>query len=286
MPQGWKTLGAVAPTALVDARLQAHHAVQWVTRLARANLPSQPDDSHTNLGWSRRRRALESHRLAGRDGTSVIAGLRLDRMRLFVANETTLLAECALDGRSDAAAGAWIDRMADARGLRPASGVPLPYALPHHPIADGAAYSWTIAPANFAELARWFDAAADILEETRGELAATTPGPSPVRCWPHHFDTATLLSLGTGDAETAASVGIGMSPGDDFYALPYFYVSPWPAPSVEALPRLAPPGHWHTQGFVGAVATGDRIVAMVKRRNTVRRFLDAAVEISRRLVAR
>src|SRR5262249_7419760 len=32
-------------------RLQAHHAVQWLARAARAYIPPQPDDEHTNLGW-------------------------------------------------------------------------------------------------------------------------------------------------------------------------------------------------------------------------------------------
>lgn len=281
----WNRLGGVAATALVEARQQAHYAVQWVTRVARANLPVMPDDSHSSLGWEHRQRALISHPLPARDGTAYHAGLRLPGLRLFLAADAKVVGECALDGRSDAEAGAWIERMTLACGLTPPRGVVLPYALPAHPVAAGAAYSCPAGRPDFAELALWYDAAAELLTEMRAQHAALVPGPGPVRCWPHHFDIATLLRLAQGAAETAPSVGIGMSPGDDAYAQPYFYVGPWPAPPPQALPRLAPPGRWHIAGFVGAVLTGEAILAMVKRRYGVQRFLDAATTVSCRLVA-
>jgi hypothetical protein len=106
---------------------------------------------------------------------------------------------------------------------------------------------------------------------------------SAVRCWPHHFDIATLWTLGDGDAETAPSVGIGMSPGDSHYPLPYFYVSPWPRPAPEQLPPLPVPGHWHSQDFISAILTGDQIVAMKDRRGETRQFLDAAIAVARDL---
>jgi hypothetical protein len=91
-------------------------------------------------------------------------------------------------------------------------------------------------------MARWFEAANDILEELKSRLADIGSGPGAVRCWPHHFDIATLLSLGRGDPERAAAIGIGMSPGDAYYPQPHFYISPWPAPPADALPRPPIPG--------------------------------------------
>lgn len=272
MPTAWSELGSVDPHALVEARRQAHRAVQWATRLARANLPAAPDDSQSNLGWDRSRRALLSRDLAA----GATAGLALDPLALFVARGRTLLDEFAVEGRQDAEAGVWLDGVARRLGLKPPSGVSLPYDIP---APAGAATGSAL-----AELARWYDAADDVLQETRSLLAAVKPGPSEVRCWPHHFDLATLLSLATGDPHTAASVGIGMSPGDDFYAQPYFYISPWPAPPAQALPDLPAPGRWHTEGFVGALATGEAVLALAQRRPGVRGFIDAAVDVSRRLL--
>ena len=54
----WSTLGAKAPTALVRARNVAHHAVQWVVKAARANLPAAADDEHANLVWDGARAAV------------------------------------------------------------------------------------------------------------------------------------------------------------------------------------------------------------------------------------
>jgi hypothetical protein len=134
-------------------------------------------------------------------------------------------------------------------------------------------------------LARWFEAADDILEEVRSRLAGIGSGPGAVRCWPHHFGIATLLSLGGGDPEKAAAIGIGMSPGDAYYPQPYFFISPWPAPPVEALPRLCVPGHWHTLGFVAAVAIGEELLSIPEPRAGIGRFIDAAIAIARRLLA-
>ena len=47
----WHPLGRVDLRQLKEARLQAHHAVQWLARAARAYVPPQPDDGHTSLQW-------------------------------------------------------------------------------------------------------------------------------------------------------------------------------------------------------------------------------------------
>ena len=99
---------------------------------------------------------------------------------------------------------------------------------------------------------------------------------SPVRCRPHHFDIATYVSLEEGDAENARGVGVGMSPGDESYGQPYFYVNPWPKLGVDRLPELRFPGHWHTEGFVGAIATAERTLELGDTRKGLTRFLDAA----------
>ena len=53
-----------------------------------------------------------------------------------------------------------------------------------------------------------------------------------------------------------------MSPGDESYAQPYFYINPWPHLDASDLPDLPPPGHWHTQGFVGAIATAEETLSL------------------------
>ena len=274
-------LAEVAPTALAEARLQAHYAVQWVTRAARANLPAEDDDSHSNLGWDAARGALVSHHMAGSDGP-VRVGLEIAGMVLHADCKSAGSGELPLNGHSNIEAGAWLDERLNICGLQPAGQVRLPYDLEDHALGQGAGFTVGAHTGEFAELAAWFDAAADVLETVRATLGHISPGPSPVRCWPHHFDIATLLSLEAGDPETARSIGIGMSPGDGTYGEPYFYINPWPHLAADDLPELPPPGHWHTEGFVGAVATGTEVLTLTDRRDGLVAFVAGAVEAGRR----
>ena len=43
----WVPLRGIDQRRLSEARLQAHYAVQWLARAARAYVPPQPDDEHT-----------------------------------------------------------------------------------------------------------------------------------------------------------------------------------------------------------------------------------------------
>jgi hypothetical protein len=282
MTQVWDDLGAIDPKVLGGARLQTHHAVQWVARTARANLAPMPDDSQINLGWDRDQAALVTHPLQTKVGVALRFGFRIETMALIALRDQTVADQFALDGQTHAAAGAWLDRLAAGAGLALPSGEAMPYAIPAHPVGDGAAYSCALHRGEFAALARWFAAGDDILGEIHDDLS---PGSArPVRCWPHHFDIATLWTLGAGDAENAPAIGIGLSPGDRHYPQPYFYVSPWPYPSSDRLIPL-PTGDWHIGDFVAAILTGDRIAGMTDRRAGTRQFLDAAINVSRSLVA-
>ena len=103
--------------------------------------------------------------------------------------------------------------------------------------------------------------------------------------WPHHFDIATRITLP--DAKDA-SIGLGMSPGDDSYDEPYWYVSPWPVPpATDTLPRLAPTSSWHTKDWFGAVLLSSTLPEEAPaQRAALREFLDAALRASRTLISR
>jgi hypothetical protein len=276
----WSKLGGRTPPAsLTDARLIAHHALQWVSKAARANLAAAADDSHSSLDWHPALSALMSRPIPA-SGGDVRVGLRLAGFALVVLRGEAVLDAFQLERKTDAEAGAWIDVKLRALGLKPAGGVKPPYAVPDHAVARGAAYDTSSAGRELGEIARWFAGAADLLEEFKAKLK--DPRAKPVRCWPHHFDIATVVLL-RGDA---AGVGVGVSPGDEFYAQPYVYVSPWPRFDADgALPSLPAPGHWHTQGFFGAVATGEEILTLKNRGPELLAFVTAAFEIGRARLA-
>jgi len=277
MPISWSFLRSHDPATLSAARSLAHRAAQWPTRAARANLAPAPDDSHTALAWDAERSALVSRPL--KDELRV--GLRVAAHELLFIRGARA-DSLALADKLESEAGRWIDERLAREGLKPTSGVKLPYDVP----AASFVRASEEAP-RLAALGGWFGAAAELLESVRGRYANFTPGPSPVRCWPHHFDIAVLVALEPGDPEHAKSIGIGVSPGDDTYAQPYLYVSPYPRPDTDALPPLPPGGSWHTKDFFAAVATGTDLLAQAEPGQAFIDIIEAAFdESSRRLNVR
>ncbi|HXZ52921.1 MAG TPA: hypothetical protein VEH51_13040 [Burkholderiales bacterium] len=271
----WSKLGRTPPAALAGARVLAHHAAQWPTRAARANLKAAPDDSHSAFTWEASHAALLTQGLHAKGG-DVRTGVRIPRLELIITRGDNVLDAFQLGGKTDAQAGAWLDSKLRILGLNLARDVDLPYELPPHPAAGGP-HDLHMLGRELGELARWFGGAADALHEFVSRLAGPRAG--PVLCWPHHFDIATLVSLENG--ANARTIGVGVSPGDEYYTQPYVYISPWPRFDGEKLPAAPSPGHWHTEGFFGAVATGDDILAMGDRGRGLMAFINAAFDISR-----
>jgi hypothetical protein len=273
----WRPLDGVDAKQFSEARLQAHYAAQWLAKLARAAVPAQPDDSHTSLGWDDRLDGLVTHPL--RDGAQL--GLRLSDLTLTTMNGRPGRPQRVfpLIGRSDAEARDWMAVMFGDEGLDAhALDAPSPYALPSHEIAQGRTYGGVDVSAALDELAAWFANGRIALERVRrAMLGHGCEAPAP-RCWPHHFDLATLTSFSSPSRATTAYVGAGLSPGDRYYGEPYFYLSVYPAPDRSALPPLPPLGHWHVEDFTGAVATATAIRASTRPEADTDAFLAAALE--------
>jgi len=218
----------------MDTRLQLHWAAQAAAGVGRTLLPCQDDDSHTNFAWSDERGAL----MQG-DGRS---GLRLRDLTLLYGDE-----EFPLAGRTLDDAFRFFEERTGTSLKRPGEATP-----PEHAVSCGAVFT-----PDFAQLERL----AQLYAQAHRELSRIH---QPVRCWPHHFDIATLISLGGG-----RTIGVGLSPGDGQYPEPYWYVTPYPYPA-ERVSKPLPAGFWNTEGWYGAVlpASSDANVA---------EFLDAAI---------
>jgi len=264
---------------LAAARNHAHKAAQLLTKAARANLEAAPDDSHSNLSWQASRGAFMSQKLAGDNG-EVRVGLTIADLTLLVSGAGGAETSLDLGGAADADALAWLDAQLAQAGLKPASSAALPYDLPGSVEAIGT-YGGDELGQGLAALAAWYALAESIFTRFAAANADIKPGPSPVRCWPHHFDIATYVALESGDFETARGIGVGLSPGDATYDQPYFYVNPWPHLDAGDLPDLPPPGYWHTQGFVGAIATAKHIFTLADIEAELPAFVSGAFAIGR-----
>jgi len=264
MNAGWDELGSVAPTELVEARLQAHWAAQTLSASANSVIPAQAGDTHTNLGWDRETRAFVTHPFP--DGS--LAALTLHDLTLHWSPESEPGSALELDGRTLKEALDWIPGAPFA--LRD-------YDMPDHPVGTGQRFGGGD-PERLAELARWYGTADDVLTE----VAASHENSSTARTWPHHFDIGLLISLEPEvDPEHAKSIGVGLSPGDGFLAQPYYYVNPYPRPAADAPPSLPSGGYWEQQAFLGAVLTGTALLdggPSDGRRGRALDFLNGAIE--------
>lgn len=265
----WRTPARADRGRLSEARLAAHYAAQWLARAARAFIAPEPDDRHSNLGWDDDLGGLTTHPLP--DGSRL--GLRLGDLTLLSVTLRGDVQSFSLDGKTDADARAWLGKHVSARGLDAHKlDAPSPYEMPTFGIAAGARYGAD--GDGLGALATWYANANSLLGETRSNLAMRNLEAPAVRCWPHHFDLDSLVYFPAKGADAVRTMGVGFSPGDEYYDEPYFYVSVYPAPA--ARPLLPAGAHWHTHHFTAAVATASELSMLADQRQAAEDYLAAA----------
>jgi hypothetical protein len=239
-----------------DTRLQLHWAAQATAGVGRTVLPAQPDFSHESLTWTLDHGALLC------DGVPR-AGIRLRDMTLLLVEESGTVHEFSMNGRTLADGFEFFEqRLGTSMLKRPAAG------MPDHPVAHGATFDAD--RENLERISSIYAEAYEALDEVR----RSETGSGPVRCWPHHFDIATLITI-SGHGEEARTIGVGMTPGDEGEREPYYYVTPWPYPKDPPMPPL-PAGRWHTEEWFGALLP-------VSDTSSVRPFLTQAIHHCRSL---
>jgi hypothetical protein len=272
----WQAVRPEDAGKLSDSRLQLHHAAMFGSAAGSSFLEPRPDDSHTSLEWVNALSGLFSRIIPASKPFRI--GVRPSNLALLVVDEDDQqIAEYKLHGRTITDTTDWIRSQIKSLGADAARyTLHRNYEIPRHDVGIGESFDAS-AKDRFKELSRWFGNAASVL----GSLAKRTRGASEVRCWPHHFDLATLVKVASN-----RTVGIGLEPGDDYYDEPYFYVNMTPEPPasrVQSRP-LWGNGKWHTREWVGAVLPGSRLGAASAQERQVREFLDSAVSAARSLM--
>ena len=258
-----------------DTRLQLHWAAQAAAGVGRTLIPSRPDDSHTNFRWNERLGALQQGEVPG-SGMSAAIRLR-DCALLLVDQNDIVLDALPLTGKTLADAFLFYEsRFSEWSGVATTLQRP-PEGMPDHAVARGAGF--LPHPDALADLAQLYSDAAQHLERIR----SSERGASEVRCWPHHFDIATLIEVApASNGHDARTIGVGMVPGDGSYREPYWYVTPWPYPAdrekVEPLER----GFWNREGWFGAAMLRSKLG---EGQDEIASFLREAIERSRQLIS-
>jgi len=277
----WHRVTPHTSDAMREARELAHWAVQPVGSFGDALVAAQRDFSHVSVEWD-----VDTHRfLSGRSQSGVRAALALDPLELMLLDPSGATIEThAVVGKTLEDAFNWMNASLVRLDLQPTDPVKvLDHELPPHPYGSGEAFR-TGDPEALAELARWFDNGSLVANAVREQIQ----GASPVRCWPHHFDIATLITIDGDepDPEKARSIGFGLTPPDKDYDEWYFYTAPWPIPAPEGLTALDGVGQWHTTGWVGTVLPAQRIASggAPDQAEQVAAFVASAIPATRRLL--
>jgi hypothetical protein len=203
-------------------------------------------------------------------GENALRGaLRFDPLILLVLDAVdSVVDEYRLAGRTCQQAIQWLAGVVREAGL---DGGKLTqrkhYEIPGHRVAGGAPF--TAGEHETRELGCYYEGAHQVLTGVKDGRADA----SEIRCWPHHFDLATLLTLPGGK-----TIGAGLSPGDERYAEPYYYVTPYPYPAG-SLPRLRR-GFWNPSGWVGTVLPASHFAReenSAAQQTAVQSFLDESL---------
>lgn len=275
------------PARLSGARADCHRATQLLSLAARANRTAREDDSHASLVWDAKHNQFLTLPLSGASGdyhvALILAHANGGGLYLALLQERQIQSQLALSGSSYQAAIEWLDGQLVLHGLQACKLLELPYELPAE-VAGVETFDSGISADTWMAFAGWFSSAFTVLTELAERSAGNKPGVGPIWVWPHHFDMASYIPLSDSGNELAPGIGVGFSPGDASYSQPYLYVNPWPAPDSADLPEAPVPGHWHTNGFIGLVATADELLANDSIGSVSQTFTNEAVTLSRRLL--
>jgi len=270
----WEPVGAVSPHELVNARELIHHSIQLIAAAGKYLIPLRPDDSHTSMHWNEIERGFEGEAIGKMPSCHV--GLHPADMTLYIKqyNKNDQHIYHMQDNTLDSAL-VWLKSELNTGGIDTSEiNLNMHYEILPHAVVEGKAIRIEHT-GHFKEIERYFSNANNVLKN----IETILPDSGDIRCWPHHFDIATLLTIDKDkSAVNTRSIGIGLSPGDGSHEEPYFYITPWPYPDLlkTKLPELVS-GKWHTEGWVGAILLGSEIISSSDQTKTVSDFIKAGI---------
>ena len=249
----WRRLDAIPFEETSKARDFVHEAIQFLANTAISFAQKKEDDSHTNCEWSRSLKSFVGSVFGEKNKISL--GLNISDFKLMLLNENwTIVDEFLLKDKNLENVLSWLKNNFEIQGLESNKfTLDKHYEITAKIVSEGGKFLIENEQA-FQELSDYYANADLVFRAYISDLTNATP----VRCWPHHFDIATLLNIGE---ENLQSIGIGLSPGDSNNPEPYFYVTLWPYPDLNEIsfPEL-PIGNWNSKGWVGAKLTISEII--------------------------
>ena len=279
----WLTLSPFAPAVLQETIHSLHHAAQFLASTAESLLPHKADDSHTNLGWDSQKNALVSHPLANRFQLA----LEYSNFSIAIWEENLVKSRFPLAEHNQQQVYDWLQTTFTKLGLDGSNISAIDrYAIPKHIVQEGQPFV-SLSEEILRELANRRNNA----QEFFVSIAPEYPYASPIRTWPHHFDTGVYIPIRRNEThQDLNSIGLGMAVPDGSANDMYFYVNHWSKQHLQMpnpLPALAGGGQWITEGWTGAVLPLQVVTASAKphdQQEIVQTFFDSAIKATLSLI--
>ncbi len=254
----WQPTNMIAPEQLEPTRVLLHYAIQLVAVLGNSLAEWQADASHASLEWQPEAQTFRGALIQAKQPLRGVLEPVTLRLTLLDVSDRPF-AVWSLQGKTLSEGMEWLQTILAQRGAKVEKLQRIDYRgdFPESAIATGAPFVAS-SSLELQTLTAYFANTYFLLQD----LIASVPAASPIRIWPHHFDMATLITVAQPENDTPRTIGLGLSPGDRDYNEPYWYAAPWPYPAdVSALEPLPGQGHWHTQGWVGAVLPASQLTS-------------------------
>ncbi|MEM9718510.1 MAG: hypothetical protein AAGA10_04655 [Bacteroidota bacterium] len=257
----WKELTPHPLSSIKQATEQYHHAIQFIAMCGNNLLPGQTDDSQTNLEWWPDRSSFSGRRIPGKPTFRLVLDTQ-DFSLIFYRDVRHPGEYLSLDGLNEKEVYSWVNDMTLRKGSHTGSLRRIQhYRTPPHPLSEGATF--TTPSSSAQDILAAYRSNADLI---LAHMAAKFPSASPVRVWPHHFDTGSSVPLTFDtDSQISEAVGFGLAIPDMYTPDYYFYVNFLAKESklpIASFPTLEGLGKWHTEGWVGRILPLSKVVEL------------------------
>ena len=235
---------------VLAVRAELHLAIQIVGAAGRSYSPHSYEDEYGSLRWRHDSDLLVSEVIGTQQ--RIFASLSMSEFMLGVFKEDgSEIASLYLTGKSFIDAVNWLRKVLNDTGLDGTMlSMDLPYEIPEYQTKNEKEFQLKHEKV-FSEFSMLYKNAVLVLDYFKGKYKRNA---TEIKCWPHHFDIAIQL-IYDDESEPGQKIyiGLGLSPGDEKFNRPYYYINLWPFLELKKheLSSLSA-GSWNTTGWFGA----------------------------------
>ncbi|MFT4835024.1 MAG: hypothetical protein ACI83W_000928 [Marinoscillum sp.] len=276
----WRTLHISDKGKFKISKDQVHQAMQNVAAVGRKFLPKTPYDQQSTLVWVPGLTRMAGGWVEGE--ITFRSSISLTSFEVFlVDSKVNTIASFPLEGQTYLQLMLWLEEQIGKLGLNASNlTMKLPYELPIHEIQKGEPFL-PMHKRSFEELASFYHDSYVCLRE----LKNTLEGAEEIVIWPHHFDQSLNVTLkDSGDLDTNTTLSFGMSPGDETFESPYFYVNTWPHVDTSLCSKLSNQAIWVSEEWTGAVLLAKHIIDADQKPIIDNFYLEAADKLKKLLI--